>query len=57
MFRILLYVCGSVAVGYIVHLFLYWWQMHALVGLENDICSGIDLIICRTVSGFVLALL
>ena len=57
LYKIFFNIIASVSVGYIAHLALYWHEMHATVDLENDVCSGIDLIISLAVSGFVLALL
>ena len=57
LFKILFNIIASVSVGYIVHCILYWFEMHAFVDLENDVCSGIDLMISLAASGLILAIL
>lgn len=54
MSRLLLFVTGSISIGYLVHIVLYYHEMHALVDMNDDACSGIDLIIILAVVGFVL---
>ena len=53
--HILLCTLGSVSIGYAVHVLLYWREMHALVGLDDDVCSGVDLIICLAVAGLLIS--
>lgn len=57
MIHIILCVSGAVSAGYIVQQILYWREMHALVPLRYDVCSGEDLIISLAVAGLVAALL
>ena len=55
--NMLLHITASISIGYYVHRYLYWREMHALVALEDDMCSGIDLIISLAAVGLVLSFL
>ena len=53
--HIILMVSGTMSIGYLVHLWLYWREMHAIVPLRYDMCSGVDLMIALAVAGFIMA--
>ena len=53
--RIILFVSASMSIGYAVHLYLYFRIMRAIVALDDDMCSGTDLMICLAAVGLVLA--
>ena len=55
LFHTILMVSGTMSIGYLVHLYLYWQEMHALVPLRYDMCSGVDLMIALAVAGFIMS--
>ena len=57
MLHTLLFVCGSISIGYIVHTCIYWHEMHAIVPFTDSVLSGVDLLIILAIVGFVLSLL
>ena len=53
--HILLMVSGTMSIGYLVHLWLYWRIMHATVPLLYEICTGENLLIALVSAGFAMS--
>ena len=49
-------VAGTMSIGYLVHLWLYWRDMHATVPLLNEVCTGEHLVLALVSAGSVMSL-
>ena len=55
MLRTLLFVTGSASIGYLLYMFFYWRQMHALVSLEHGVLDAPHILLILGIVGFVLS--
>lgn len=55
MLHTLLYVFGSMSIGYLVYSMLYYKHNHALIRLQGGILSAVDLLIILAIVGLILS--
>ena len=57
MYHTLFFVLASTSIGYILYLFFYWRQMHAIVELENGVLDAPHILLILAIVGLVLSFL
>ena len=57
MFHTVFYITASVSIGYLLYVFFYWRQMHALVDLENGMLDAPHILLILGIVGFILSFL
>ena len=57
MYHTIFFVTASVSIGYLLYLFFYWRQMHALVDLENGVLDAPHILLILGIVGFILSLM
>lgn len=57
MYHTVFFVTASVSIGYLLYLFFYWRQMHALVDLENGVLDAPHILLILGIVGFILSLM
>ena len=55
MYHTLFCIVTSVAVGYLLYMFFYWRQMHAIVDLENGVLDAPHILLILAIVGFILS--
>lgn len=55
MYHTLFYVFASVSIGFILYMFFYWRQMHAIVDLENGVLDAPHILLILAIVGLVLS--
>lgn len=57
MLRALYCSLGSMAIGYVIHIIIYWKHNHTMVNFEDQVISAIDLMHVLAVVGIILSFL
>lgn len=57
MLHTLLFVTAAPAIGYVLYLFFYWRQMHAIVRFENGVLDAPHIFLILIIVGFILSFL
>ena len=55
MFHTLFFTVASAAIGYLLYLFFYWRQMHALVRFEHGVLDAPHILLILAIVGFILS--
>lgn len=55
MLHTLLFIFGSMAIGYVIYSMLYWKHSHALVPINYGILSAVDLLVILASVGLILS--
>jgi len=56
MFRTILFALGAASIGYVLYLFFYWRQMHALVPFLNGNLDAPHILLIDLIIGLILSL-
>ena len=57
MLRTLLFTVAAPSIGYVLYLFFYWRQMHAIVKFENGVFDAPHIFLILIIVGFILSFL
>ena len=55
MYHTLLFVLASVSIGFVLYMFFYWRQMHAIVELENGVLDAPHILLILAIVGLILS--
>ncbi len=55
MFRTILFALGAASIGYVLYLFFYWRQMHALVPFLNGNLDAPHILLIDLIIGLILS--
>ncbi len=55
MARTILFVLASASIGYVLYLFFYWRQMHALVRFEDGMIDAPHMMLITMIIGLILS--
>jgi DMSO reductase anchor subunit len=55
MYHTIFFVLASVSIGFVLYLFFYWRQMHAIVDFENGVLDAPHILLILAVVGFILS--
>ena len=55
MLRTLMFVTASASIGYVLYMFFYWRQMHALVRFEDGVLDAPHIFLILIIVGLILS--
>ena len=55
MYRVIFFVLASVSIGFVLYMFFYWRQMHALVDFEDGVLDAPHILLILAIVGLILS--